>query len=248
MAIDADTGLITWTPATGQDSLTPVTVQATDAAGNTGQQEYSINVLATNAVPVLTAANPSMGSTNEDTAATIALAAFINTTDGTTITDSDNGAVIGGIAPVGTSGLGTWQYSLDGGTTFVAVGTVSDNSAPLLPADAVLSYTPDVQSGETATITYRAWDTTGGASGIRVDLSQDGAVGGLTAYSTGTDTASLTVNYVNNAPVLTAASPLLGTVTSNSPMTTALATFINNGPGTTTITDVDPGAVVGESP
>ena len=74
MAINSDTGLITWTPTADQTPTEQVTVQATDPAGNTSQQQFTINVLATNSAPVLTAANPSLGTTNEDTAITISLA------------------------------------------------------------------------------------------------------------------------------------------------------------------------------
>ena len=112
-----------------------------------------------------------MGTTDEETAVTIDLATFINNGAGTTtVTDADEDAVIGGIALVGTGGNGTWEYSLDG-TTFMPVGTASESSALLLPGDAVLRYTPDGQNGETAGITYRAWDATGGAAGLRADLS-----------------------------------------------------------------------------
>jgi len=128
MAINSDTGLITWTPTADQTPTEQVTVQATDPAGNTSQQQFTINVLATNIAPVLTAANPSLGTTNEDTAITISLAQFINGSGTTTITDADQGAVIGGLALTGVTGNGTWQYSLDG-TTFTDVGTVSESSA-----------------------------------------------------------------------------------------------------------------------
>ena len=53
------------------------------------------------------------------------------------------------------------------------VGTVAANSALLLPKDAMLHYTPNSTSNETATITYHAWDTTNGNAGGQADLSQD---------------------------------------------------------------------------
>ena len=57
-----------------------------------------------------------------------------------------------------------------------------------------------VSVGGTATITFRAWDQTdGNANGTAgIDTTTNG---GTTAYSTATDTASLTVNPVNDAPV-----------------------------------------------
>ncbi len=194
MAIDATTGMITWTPTASQVGTAQVNVQATDAASNTASQQYSINVLASNAAPVLTAATPSLGTTDSTIAVTIPFTAFINGASGTTtqITDSDTNAVLGGIAIVGTTGNGTWSYILNGTTTPVAIGSVSTSSALLLPHDASLYYTPN-GTPETATITYHAWDTTGGAATGRADLSQASDVGGSTAYSTVSDTASLTV-------------------------------------------------------
>ena len=107
----------------------------------------------------------------------------------TTITDTTSGAVVGGIAVTGTTGKGTWAYSLDG-TTFTSIGTVAADSALLLPASASLRYTPDGSDAETATITYCAWDTTTGTAGSTVDTTTNG---GGTAFSTATDTASLSV-------------------------------------------------------
>ena len=113
-----------------------------------------------NDAPVLTPASPSLGSTTVSTADTFALSRRSSTpAAGTAITDVDQGAVMGGIALTGVTGSGTWAYSLDG-TTFTAVGTVSDSSALLLPSTAELRYTPSGTTAETATITYCAWDTT----------------------------------------------------------------------------------------
>ena len=65
----------------------------------------------------------------------------------------------------GATGNGTWEYSFDG-TTFLPVSHgFGDCSALLLPNTAELRYTPGGQNGETATITYLAWDTTSGTPG-----------------------------------------------------------------------------------
>ncbi len=144
-----------------------------------------------NVAPVLVSASPSLGTIDIKTAKTIVLStALINNGAGTTtITDSVPGAVVGGIAVTGTTGKGTWSYSLDG-TTFTAIGAVADTSALLLPKTASLRYTPDGADAETPTITYCAWDTTTGQAGTKVDASVNG---GTTAFSTATDTAHLTV-------------------------------------------------------
>lgn len=187
MTIDSTTGIILWTPTSAQVGPTEVTVQATNAAGNKSQKTYKINVLASNAAPVLEPKSPTLSLTN----GVIPITSFINSAGGTIVTDSDAGTVLG-ITLVNTTGAGTWQYSIDG-TTFVNVGTVSEGSALLLPSNAVLKYIRSGSAAESGTIKYHAWDTTGGAATARVDLSGTGATGGSTAYSTATDTATLSL-------------------------------------------------------
>ncbi len=201
------------------------------------------NFLNTNQAPVLAAATPYLGEIDEDWPLTLDLSAgFINHGAGTTtITDPDAGATLGGIAIVTATGNGVWYYSLDG-KVYQPMGTVSDSEALLLPNTARLRYTPDRTGVETATITYRAWDATLGMPGSKIATAVNG---GTTAFSTATDTASLSVISVNDAPVLTPAEPLLATSDQNTPLTFDLADFINHGAGTTLITDVDQGAIVG---
>ena len=228
--------------AGGQANLSAANATGGTTAFSTATDTASLTVTSVNDAPVLTAANPSLGSTTVSTADTFALSSFINASGGTAITDVDQGAVIGGIALTGTSGSGTWTYSLDG-VTFTAVGAVTGNSALLLPSTAELRYTPSGTTAETATITYCAWDTTTGTAGGTADTTTNG---GTTAFSTATDTASLSVINPNTAPVLTAAGPSLGSTLPTAAITFNLVgSFINNGSGTTTITDADSGAVVG---
>ncbi len=184
-----------------------------------------------------------MGETDEDWPLTLDLSAGLtNHGAGTTIvTDLDAGATLGGLAVVATTGNGAWSYSLDG-TVFQPMGIVSDSEALLLPNTARLRYTPDRTGVETATITYRAWDATLGMPGSKVDTA---LTGGAAAFSTTADTASLNVISVNDAPVLTPAEPLLAVTDQNATLTFDLADFINQGAGTTLITDVDQGAAVG---
>ena len=209
MTINAGTGRITWTSITGQGTSVPVTVKVTDAAGNTAQQTFDLAIAGPNTPPVLTPSTPLIGETDENTPIVVSLSgSFINNGDGTTlISDADDAAVVGGIAVIGSTGNGVWAYSLDG-TNFTNIGTVSAASAVLLPADAQLRYTPNAQNGETATISYVAWDGTTGQDGISAVDTTSG--GDHSAFSSASDTASLTVNSVNDAPMLTAAQSLGG--------------------------------------
>ncbi|MEN6449040.1 MAG: peptidylprolyl isomerase [Thermoguttaceae bacterium] len=247
MAINPQTGAISWTPASGQASPVTVTVRATDAAGNYALKTFAIDVLPDNLPPVLVAANPGMGTTMEDTAVTISLnGTFINNGSGTTtVTDANQSDALGGIALFGVTGNGKWEYSLNG-TTFTEITNVATTSALLLDHNAVLRYTPDGENGETPTISYRAWDATTGADGGRLDLTLDVATSAQSPVSTASDTATLSVSNVNDAPVLTPASPSMGNAAPGVAATISLVgTFIENGTAATGISDVDVGATRG---
>ena len=233
------------------DTTFGTTGTAADTTVNGGVTAFSTATdtasLFVNDAPVLTPAAPAMGTTDEDTTFTVGLAGtFINGGAGTTaITDADINAIVGGIAVTRLAGRGIWSYSLDG-STFKPFGTISDASALLLPATAAIRYAPDLKNGEMASITYRAWDATFGTAESKVDLSNPVSVGGNAAFSDKTDTATLTVTDVNDAPVLTPASPFLGNTNSKAGIVVSLAgALVNHGAGTTTITDVDNGAMVG---
>ena len=244
---DSETPTITyyaWDQTSGS-AAGSVDLSAAGATGGTTAYSFLTDTasLTVNDAPVLTPAAPSLASVNAATAKTITLSGtFINNSSGTTtITDADTNAVLGGIAVTGTTGKGTWAYSLNG-TDFSSVGTVSASSALLLPPSASLRYTPDGSDAETATITYSAWDETSGTKGTYADTTTNG---GTTAFSTKSDTLSLPVTATNIAPVLAAASPGLGGTDPTAAKTIALTTFINNGSGTTTVTDTNTSAVLG---
>jgi hypothetical protein len=121
------------------------------------------------------------------------------------ITDVDTGAVKG-IAITGLTGTyGKWQFSLDNGTSWTDVGAVS-NAALVLNTTNKVRFVPDGIHGETATIIYKAWDQTGGTAGLEGTKRDTTISGGTSAYSTGTDTASVVVTAVNDAPVVTMSS------------------------------------------
>ena len=108
----------------------------------------------------------------------------------------------------GANANGTLYYSTDGGTTWAAVGAVSETSARVLFADAStrLYFQPNANyHGSIAdAITFKAWDRTGGhangAGGV------DTTAGVLTPFSSISDTASLTVTAVADTPSVTGAS------------------------------------------
>ena len=119
------------------------------------------------------------------------------------VTDVDAAALLGIAVTAADTANGTWFYSTDNGTNWNALGAVASNNARLLAADANtrLYFQPTAgYHGTLATaITFRAWDQTSGTGGTLADTMTSG---GTTAYSTATDTASLTVNVLDRAPVL----------------------------------------------
>ena len=119
------------------------------------------------------------------------------------VTDWNSGALVGIAVTAADTTNGTWFYSTNNGASWNALGAVAGNNARLLAADANtrLYFQPNANfNGAIPTaITFRAWDQTSGTNGGTADST---ANGGTTAFSTATDTASLTVNAVNDAPVL----------------------------------------------
>ena len=153
---------------------------------------------------------PLMGTTDEDTAKTIGLSGtFINNGTGTTtITDVDPNAVVGGIALVAITGNGTWAYSTDG-TTFNAVGTVAEPRQCSWPRRHAALHARTARTARRPPLrTERGTQPAAQAAGGPIYRNRPTA--DATAFSTATDTASLSVTDVNDAPVLTAVSPLAG--------------------------------------
>lgn len=117
------------------------------------------------------------------------------------ITDVDSGASLG-IAIVATDTVNlNCYYSLNGGASWTAVGAVSGAAARLLAADAdnrVYCYNGASYTGTlSSALTIRAWDVTTGSDGGTADTTTNG---GTTAFSTATDTVSLTVVSGGAAP------------------------------------------------
>ncbi|MDF2577802.1 MAG: Ig family protein [Chlamydiales bacterium] len=240
----ASTGSITYrawdqTNGTGLQGTTadPSTNGGTTAFSTT-TDTASITVTAgANNAPVLAAATPTLSTITEDniTSSGDTVATIV----GTSITDVDAGAVEGIAITAITPGTGTWQYSLDNGTTWTAMGTINAANSLLLLDTNKIRFIPDQNNGSVPSFTFRAWDRTSSSAGTKVDTTTNG---GTTAFSTTQNTATITVTDVNDAPVLTSATPTMTTIAasniSNSGQTVAAIVGAS-------ITDVDTGAVQG---
>jgi Bacterial Ig-like domain/FG-GAP-like repeat/Bacterial Ig domain len=180
-----------------------LTVRATgsgivDLAGNTLATDASDSWLVDNVAPILDISGDPVltpiprnvtGSTGD----------VIESMLGTSISDPDPSPVQG-IAVVGTTGTGAWQFSLDSGVTWIDIGSDSPALARLIRDSDRVRFVPATGFVGTARLTYHAWDRTSGAPGGTADLSADIATGGSTAFSAASATATLKV-AVTLAPV-----------------------------------------------
>jgi hypothetical protein len=193
---------------------------------------------APNAAPLLNAAqNPTLANTVEDT---VSAATLISTLVDTEVTDATGPEK--GIAVISTTGTGNWQFSADG-VNFFNFGTVSASSALLLPETYSLRFLPAADASGTASITYHAWDQSSGAAEAFVNLSATASRGGTTAFSTATDTISISIAAANDAPVLdNSGNPTLPTINEDTtaPANTLISTLLG-----ASVSDVDASALEG---
>ncbi|MFV2947336.1 DUF4347 domain-containing protein [Pseudomonas japonica] len=195
-----------WDQTTGMASVNGIRGTA-DTSSNGGTTAFSTvtavanqPVTSVNDAPVMVATLPTLTGLN-DTSTNNAGNLVSSLTGG--ITDVDTGA-LKGIAITGLTGTyGKWQYSTDAGTSWTDIGSVSNTTALVLNTTNKVRYVPDGVHGETATIIYKAWDQTGGTAGLEGTKRDTTVSGGVSAYSTDTDTASVVVTAVNDAPVVT---------------------------------------------
>ncbi len=190
-----------WDRTTGtQGSKVSTSTHGGSTAFSSVADAVSLVVTNVNDAPVLNVVAPSLASTNENTTSN---EFTVSSVFGANLSDVDSGSS-SGIAVTATTGNGTWQFSINAGTNYNAIGSVSGTSSLLLRGNDRFRYIPDNENGETATITFRGWDQTTGSEGASVNTSSNG---GTTALSAVEDTANLVVTAVNDVPVAAAGGP-----------------------------------------
>ncbi|XKH39012.1 autotransporter-associated beta strand repeat-containing protein [Azospirillum doebereinerae] len=187
------------TPTAGNRT---VTVTPTDDIAGASPSTTTLTIRAANtAAPALDASKSPAFTTQALSTSTAVptgavgtlVSALVNTTGVANFSDGDGDSPGMAITATDTTS-GSWYYTTDGGTTWTAVGTVSNTSALLLAADANTRLFFKANIGYSGTlssaVTFRAWDQSTGTAGSKVTTATNGAA---TAFSTATDTASLTV-------------------------------------------------------
>lgn len=188
-----------WDQSDGVMSGSTVDISAGGATGGTTAYSSASRAarLVVNDAPVMsTSVNPTLNTIARNTANPYGTPLWQL---GLGISDK-NSAAQRGIAIQGVTGSadGTWQYTLDGGTNWLSLGSPSLSSVRVLQIDGNrtrVRFVPNAGFSGKVSLDYRAWDLTDGtASGGTTDISAAGATGGATAYSKASRTALLTVN------------------------------------------------------
>ena len=232
-------GTLTYTATNGTSGTATFDVVATDSGSGTAPNvnqsvavAFTITVNSTNDAPVLdNTGNMSLTSINEDVPNAsnpgTLVGDIIASAGGDRITDADAGAVEGIAVTAVDNTNGTWEFSINNGTNWTAFGSPSATTARLLAANATtrIRFIPAANFNGTVNpgITFRAWDQTSGTNGGTADPTTNG---GQTAFSASIETASITVNAVNDPPTANAQSvntnedtPLGITLTGSDPET-----------------------------
>ncbi|MDF1653472.1 MAG: calcium-binding protein, partial [Coxiellaceae bacterium] len=231
----ADIDFYGWDQSSGSaGGYADASTRGGSTAFSSGTDSSSITVSAVNDAPTISSSSNFTGITEDQTNNV-----GNDVSDLASIADVDSGASSGIAVHTIDSSNGTWQYSTDSGSSWTAVGQVSASNALLLASTDKIRFVPDGNNTDSADIDFYGWDQSSGSAGGYADASTRG---GSTAFSSGTDSSSITVSAVNDAPTLTADTPDLTTITeddtSNSGDT--VANVLGN-----TLADVDTGASEG---
>jgi hypothetical protein len=210
-SFNASTGAYTYQSAANYSGYDSITYKVNDGTSDSNLATIDIQI---NDAPVMdSSSTPALTTIKEDN----------RTSWGTTvasltagITDVFAGAAKGlAITYTSNTSNGTWQYTLDNGTSWIDFPTPSTSMAQLLPADGVNSrirFLPNQNFNGTVKLGYYAWDQTQGSAGGTFDIHLASSHGGTTAFSTAYRASSLTINPVNDPPAIYGISGTIGYV------------------------------------
>lgn len=139
------------------------------------------------------------------------VSSIIASAGGDRISDANLDALEGIAVTAADTSHGAWQFSINGGATWLALGSPSEGSARMLAADAgtKVRFIPDTDFTGTVDpgITFHAWDQTSGANGAVIDALVNG---GSTSLSVAAATASVAVTTDIASPTATLFDPAGG--------------------------------------
>jgi len=195
---------------TENDSLVTrnLTVTVADGSNNTGSSTSTLTINQANNAPSFSG-NATLGAVDEDTASPAG--SSVSSLFGGVFSDPDvaytpvdtlSGIVITGDASVSTEG--EWQYTTDG-STWYAIGSVSESSGLMLSSSAMLRFVPSADyNGTPGSLSAYAVDSsnsdpfTSGATRQTYDTTADGSSSAVSAAGVSLSTS---ITSVNDAPV-----------------------------------------------
>jgi len=169
---------------------------------DTGSYDLPVTITGVNDAPMLdNSGDMTMTAVDEDNTTASDLVSTILASDlADPVTDPDAGALEGVAIDAVDDTNGTWEYSLNG-TIWTGFGSIDEDQSLLLASDDLIRFRPSANWNGTVDpgFRFRAWDQTSGSAGNKVDTTVNGDA---TAFSTAQESVSVTVNAVQDAPVL----------------------------------------------
>ena len=227
---------LAWDQSDSEASGSLVTIsssnQGNDGAYSLNEDTFSITVTDVNDQPVLDISTTPLTLSAIDegdvNAATYAVSAITTDIDGT-ISDADS-ADPSGIAVTGSStSNGYWEFSSDNVSWTPVPNTVTASNAMVLASNYYLRFVSTGPDGVTATLDFVAWDQTDGNASetTGVDTTATVVPAHTSPFSVDSNTLSVVVNDLNDAPELSSTSTTisLGTISEDDTPTTGLTTF-----------------------
>jgi large repetitive protein len=172
----------------------------------TATSSVALSISAVNDAPVLgTIAAPTLTNIVEDAAAPVGatgnkVSSIIQIGSGLANFADPDATLPAGIAVTGVNSNGTLYYSINNGTSWNTATELSDSNALVLSVTARVFFKPNANFNGAVSnaLTFRAWDGFSSANGAFVNTTTD-----LTkTFSTDSDTISINVAGVNDAPVV----------------------------------------------
>jgi hypothetical protein len=138
-----------------------------------------------------------------------------------------------GLAVVGSTGKGVWEFSPDG-SQWNPIGTVPKSRGLLIAGTYLVRFSPTAQAAGPASLTVKAWDGSGGTAGNTVAIA-------ASSIHFSKETGQVTVG-VNIAPALATSSPTFADILEDAtkPAGATVAELLG-----TTMTDSDTGFLQG---